>query len=218
MRKVIFLLMTVCFFTGSASAQFLTFGFKGGMNYSKLKFNDIREMAANGGTYNLGTDDAFQGFHVGAMARLKIFSAYIQPELYFNTAGGSVLVEELQLGAEPVKSIKQIKYNKIDLPVMVGLKFGPLRINAGPVASVVLNENNGIEEIIPNLESLSKSAAIGYQAGFGLDILKFLTLDYRYEGSLSKYGDKLTVAGKDYPLNSRANVHLISLGILFRAR
>ncbi len=85
----------------------------------------------------------------------------------------------------------------------------------GPVASLVLSEDNEIGEIFPELESLSKNATIGYQAGVGIDILKFLTLDYRYEGGLSKWGDKLTIDGNPYAFDSRANMHLLSLGILF---
>ncbi|MGC9341651.1 MAG: outer membrane beta-barrel protein [Bacteroidales bacterium] len=215
MKKIAFLFIAVLFSMGIASAQFVTFGIKGGLNYSKLNFDDVKDIASSASTYNLQSDEAFQGFHVGAFARLKVFSLYIQPELYFTTAGGNVLVEETPNAGAVVESVRQIQYNKIDLPVLVGFKLGPLRINAGPVATVLLSEDNGVEELIPELEALSKSATIGYQAGAGLDLFKFLTLDYRFEGSLSKYGDKFTVGGTDYPFDSRANIHLISLGIFF---
>jgi hypothetical protein len=99
--------------------------------------------------------------------------------------------------------------------VLIGYKIGPVRINAGPVASVVLSQSSEIEEIIPELKTLSKDATFGYQVGAGIDFLKFLSLDYRYEGGLSKWGDKFTVGGTDYPFDSRANIHLISLGLMF---
>jgi hypothetical protein len=215
MKKITLLSITLFSTICLASAQFFTFGIKGGLDYSRLKFDDVRDISSNLSTYHLQSDESFQGFHIGAFARIKVFSFYIQPELYFNIAGGNVLIEEDQGIGGTIETVKQVKYNKIDLPVLVGLKLGPLRLNAGPFASVVLSEDNGISDIIPELESLSKSATIGYQAGAGLDLFKFLTLDYRYEGGLSKYGDKLTVGGNDYPLDSRGNMHIISVGIMF---
>lgn len=215
MKKFAFLFIAFLFSLGIASAQFATFGIKGGLNYSKLNFDDVRNIAATASTYNLQSDDAFQGYHIGAFTRIKVFSLYIQPELYFTTAGGNVLVQENPDAGEVVQSVRQIQYNKIDLPVLVGAKIGPVRINAGPVATVLLSEDNEVEELIPELEALSKSATIGYQVGAGIDLFKFLTLDYRFEGSLSKYGDKFTIGDTNYPFDSRANIHLISLGILF---
>ena len=210
------LLIIAAFFTfGIASAQFFSFGIKGGVNYSKLKFDEIQNISSTGLDYNLAEDEAFQSFHFGVMTRLKILNVYIQPEMYFNTSGGKVLIEEIDAGGISTEYVKQVKFSKIDMPVLLGFKIGPLRVNAGPVASLVLSEDNEIGEIIPELESLSKTATIGYQAGVGIDILKFLTIDYRYEGGLSKWGDKLTIAGNDYAFDSRANMHLLSLGILF---
>jgi hypothetical protein len=215
MKRLSGLLVLVILSTALASAQFLSFGVKGGLNYSTLNFDDVHNIKLmNGDQYNLESDEAFQGFHVGVMTRIKLFSLYLQPELLFNTAGGKVLVEELS-GGTTVEKVRTIKYSRVDLPVMLGLKLGPARINAGPVASVVLSSNSELEDVIPNLETVSKDATIGYQAGAGLDIFKFLTLDYRFEGSLTKWGDKLTVGNTTYPFDSRTRIHYISVGILF---
>ncbi len=215
MKKIVLLLFVSVFTLGIASAQFFSFGIKGGVNYSKLKFDEIQNISSTGLDYNLMEDEAFQSFHFGIMTRLKVLNVFVQPELYFNTSGGKVLIEEIDAGGISTEYVKQVKFSKIDMPVLVGFKIGPMRLNAGPVASIVLAENNEIGEVIPELESLSKTATIGYQAGVGIDILKFLTLDYRYEGGLSKWGDKLTIAGNDYAFDSRANMHLLSLGIMF---
>jgi hypothetical protein len=214
MKKIFLFAFILSLTAGMASAQFIKFGVKGGLNYSKLKFDNISSIASGTSNYSLIEDESFQSFHIGLMSRIKVFNMYLQPELYFNTSGGKVLVEDMS-GNTNLKEIRNVKKNKIDVPVLVGMKFGPLRLNAGPVASIMLSESNEIENIIPEMESLSKSASIGYQAGAGLDILKFLTLDYRYEGSFSKWGDKITVAGNDYAFDSRGSVHLLSLGIFF---
>lgn len=213
MKKIILSAITIVFTLGITSAQFINFGVKAGLNFSNLKFDDIQDIEANARTYNIATDGSFMGFHVGLMTRINITSVYIQPELYLNTAGANVYIEEVVAGTN-IESVRQIKYNKIDLPVMVGFKFGPVRINAGPVASVVLSQNSGIGDIIPELKTLSKTATFGYQAGAGIDLFKF-TVDYRFEGGLSKLGDKFTVGGTDYPFDCRTKMHLISLGFMF---
>ena len=166
------LLIFAAFFTlGIASAQFFSYGIKGGVNYSKLKFDEIQNISTADLDYNLAEDEAFQSFHFGLMTRLKVLNVFIQPELYFNTSGGKVLIEEVDAGGISTEYVKQVKFSKIDMPLLLGFKLGPLRINAGPVASLVLAEDNEIGEIIPELESLSKSATIGYQAGAGIDII-----------------------------------------------
>lgn len=214
MKKILIAFSIALLIPAASSAQFFKFGVKGGVNYSSLRFDDIKNVASGATSYNLMSDESFQGFHVGVVTRLKVWNIFVQPELYFNTSGGAVLVEEIQ-GANTVEYVRNIKYNRVDLPIMAGLKAGPLRVNGGPVFSAMLSSNNEIEEIIPELETLSKGATVGLQLGAGIDILKFLTLDYRFETGLSKWGEKLTVAGNSYPFDSRANMHLISVGMLF---
>lgn len=215
MKKHILIFSLTILMATAANAQLFSFGIKGGVNYSKMKFNEISNLTDAGVNYNLAEDESFQGFHIGLMGRLKVFNVFVQPELLFNTSGGKILVEELQGGAITKETVKQVKYNRVDLPVMVGMKFGPARINVGPVASVVLSTNSELSDIVPGLETTSKNATFGFQAGAGLDILKKLTLDLRYEAGLSKLGDKFTVAGNTYAFDSRDSKFVVSLGFFF---
>ncbi len=214
MRKLAVLSIMVIFSFGIVAAQGFNFGVKGGLNFSKLKFDEIKSLNAGGHNYSLQCDDAFVGFHLGLQTRINLFNAFIQPELVFNTSGGKVLVSELSGGAT-FKDVKSIKYNKIDLPILVGIKLGPIRVGAGPVASAILSSSSELDDIIPDLKTVSKGATIGYQLGAGVDLFKHLTIDYRYEGGLSKWGDELTVGGNNYAFDSRSNMHLISLGVMF---
>jgi hypothetical protein len=212
MKKYFIILILSIGMIAISSAQVISFGIKGGLNYSKLKFDKIKNVTTNGANYNLMEDESFQGFHIGVMGRLKVFNLFVQPELLFNTTGGKVLVEEI---GSSVSKVKQVTYNKLDFPVLVGIKIGPAHINVGPVASVTLSSKSELGDIIPNLETMSKGATIGFQAGAGLDILKKFTFDLRYEGGLSKLGDKLTVGGKDYAFDSRGSKFLVSVGFFF---
>jgi hypothetical protein len=57
---------------------------------------------------------------------------------------------------------------------------------------------------------------VGYQAGIGLDLLKTLTFDIRYEGSLKKYQNQIqNLAGTSVNLDDRANAFIFSLGLFF---
>jgi len=214
MKKNILIFLFAVVMAATSGAQVLSFGIKGGLNYSKMKFDDIPNIVSGINDYDLSQDESFQGFHIGLMGRVKMFNMFLQPELLFNTTGGKFLIEGME-GGNTVTEVRTVKYNKLDLPVLLGIKFGPARINAGPVASVTLSSDSELDEIIPDMKTLSKGATIGYQAGVGIDILKKLTVDLRYEGGLSKLGDKLTVGDTDYNFDSRASKFLVSVGFFF---
>ena len=214
MKRTIILLAVLALAGTTVSAQFIKFGVKTGVNFSKLKFDDIRNMEVGNIEYRLSEDENVTGFHIGVMSRIKIFAAYLQPELYFNTSGGRVLLEGLS-ESPTTEDVMKIKYNKIDLPLLVGTKLGFLRLNAGPVASVILSTNSEVTDIIPNMKTLSKNASLGFQAGTGFDLFKTLTFDFRYEGGLSKVGDKFTLGNQDFAFDSRASKFMFSVGFLF---
>ena len=112
------------------------------------------------------------------------------------------------------------KFNKIDIPVSVGWKFGPARLGIGPVASFMLSESDGLKDKLSSIsteatENNFRKATFGYQIGVGLDILRKITLDVRYEGNLSKLGNGITLGGKDYKFDQRNPQFIFSAGIFF---
>ena len=214
MKKRIIFAIAAFLISSSLSAQFVKPGLKTGLNFNRLSFDAVENITSAGKEYSISQDANFSSFHIGLMLRINIFKAFIQPELYFNTSGGKILIEETQ-GAIAESFVRSITYNKIDLPVLVGGKLSFLRIYAGPVTSYVLSTDSEIEEIIPEMETLSKNFTIGYQAGTGFDLLKTLTIDFRYEGGLSKLGDKFSMGTQDFAFDARTNKFMLSLGIFF---
>lgn len=177
MKKILTLTALLFFIGVAAQAQIFTIGPKLGISNTTLSVKD------NVDNYKAG--DSKFSYHAGLFARLKIATFYIQPELYFNSVNGEYT------DATNPNDIKTLKFNqnKIDLPVLFGFKMGPLRLNAGPVASFSMND---LEDYKDASVEEYKSAVFAYQAGIGVDISK-LTLDLRYEGNLSKQavlGDK----------------------------
>jgi hypothetical protein len=212
MKKLIFLLMASFLVVETANAEIFQFGIKAGLGYSNLSIEDLT-IGSGADAWDLATGDGVMAYHVGIQTRIKIAMVFVQPELYFKDAGGS-LAAVANNGAE---EILNIDLKSVDLPIMVGAKFGPLRINAGPVGTYVLNEE-GITLPMGGVDTdytvFTRSLTWGFQAGLGVDFSKF-SLDARYEGSLSKLGDSFTVGGADFNLDARPSQWVFSLGFWF---
>lgn len=193
--------------TYSTFAQF-QLGPKLGVSSSRLQV----EESFTGTTFD--TEQAVLGFHAGLFARISLLGIYIQPEALFTSGGGKILVTD-DLNAQDVTSdVWDLNYNRLDIPVMVGKKFGPLRINLGPTFNFVLS--NDIREVntavFNQVKQEYQDAMVGYQVGIGLDISK-LIIDLRYEGNLSKFGDQVSIAGEQFNTDMRSNQFILSLGL-----
>ena len=148
------------------------------------------------------------GFQGGLFMRASFSGLYIQPELLLATATNSVTYEDVESGG--AETIYNQKFNKLNIPVLIGVKVGPLRLNAGPAASVMITDP---KEIIEG--ATYKKATFGYQAGIGFDLFKKLTFDLRYEGNLNQFGDEITIGGQTFTLDDRTGALLVHVGYIF---
>jgi hypothetical protein len=210
MKKLIFIIVASLFIVQVSDAQIFKYGIKAGIGFSSIKMDEVTGISDGSDVYDLVTGEGVMGYHVGIQTRIKVAMLVIQPELYFNTGGGS-LEQVVDGGATEVLNVN---FNRIDIPVLVGVKLGPARLNVGPVGSFVLSETTDLTDIEPDFEMFTSSMTWGFQAGIGLDISK-LSLDARYEGSLSALGETFAVGGADFPLDARPSQWIISLGIWF---
>ncbi len=211
MKKFVFISIAVMFLSVSSHAQLLQFGVKGGINFSTLQMNDITGISEGSQVYDLVTGESVTGYQVGLMSRVNVAMFFVQPELYFNTTGG--VVEQVYEGG--ARELLEVQFNRLDIPLLVGIKAGPARINAGPVGSAMIGSVNELKEISQDLETLTGGLTWGYQAGVGIDLFKKLAIDLRYEGSLTKYGDSFTVGGEPYALDARPTQVIFTLGYWF---
>jgi len=211
MKKIAILSIAAVFVAVSANAQLFQYGLKGGVNFSSISMDDVTGITDGASTYDLVTGESVTGYQVGLMTRVNVAMFFAQPELYFNTTGGTV--EQVVEGG--ANEMLNVKFNRFDIPLLVGVKLGPARINAGPVGSAVISSVNELKEISPDLETLSDGLTWGFQAGIGVDLFKTLTIDLRYEGSLSKYGESFEVAGSPYNLDARPTQYIVALGLWF---
>lgn len=212
MKRAIILSIALAFTAFSASAQIFQYGLKAGLNFSSLSIDEISNISTTTETYNLVTGESVTGYQAGLMTRIKIAMVFVQPELYFNSSGG--VVEKVVLNGPT--ELMDVKFNRIDIPILVGAKFGPARINVGPVGSAVISSTNELTGMVDSgLESLHEGLTWGFQAGVGLDFFRKLTIDARYETSLSKYGDSFKVGGDSYTLDARPRQWIVALGWWF---
>ncbi|MFZ5941426.1 MAG: outer membrane beta-barrel protein [Bacteroidota bacterium] len=197
-----------------SDAQLIKFGIKGGVGFSKLAIEDITGLTDGTEVYNLVTGESVTGYHVGVNARIKLAMVFIQPEVYFN-AGGGTLQKVVDGGTS---ELVNVDFSRLDIPVLVGVKLGPARLGVGPVGSLVLQDSyNDLLTLIdnPDFELFSSKMTWGFQAGVGLDIWK-LSIDARYEGSLSTLGkEQITVGTTNFALDARPSQWLVSLGFWF---
>jgi len=213
MKKLILILVASFFLVQSTDAQMFQWGVKAGLGINSLKIADLTDIEDGGDVYSLVTSENVMGYHVGFQTRINVAMIYIQPEIYFNDGGGTL--EQVVNGG--VTEVYNVDFQRIDIPLLVGMKFGPARINLGPVGSFVIKESitGDVSNLDPDYTIFTQSMTWGFQAGIGLDLSK-ISFDARYEGSLSALGDAVTLGEQEFALDARPSQWVFSLGFWFR--
>lgn len=201
MKKII--LFTCMMLTAGATAMAqlpnFTLGIKGGANFSKLKTKD-----------DLTDENSIAGYHIGVFTRVGGLGMYLQPELYLGSKGNEFVGIDDANGNE-IQAKGKVKFTTLDLPILLGTKIGPSKLNirfmAGPVISFIVDENTTFDSAYQNVTDFGnyKKQTFGLQSGAGVD-LGNLTVDLRYEAGLSNISES-----KKY--DQKQNLFHLSLGI-----
>jgi hypothetical protein len=192
--KKLFVIILLAGLSLPAFSQNSGFGIKAGLSSSKVDF-ESQQFIPDGST---------TGYHLGIFARLGGAGFYVQPELLFTQTSGEF---KLNLQGNNGTESYRADFNRIDLPVMLGVKmFKLIRLQAGPIAS--FNVNSNLENAAGTVNDVNfKEASLGYQAGAGVDIGN-LFIDVKYEGGLSSVTQQ--VAG--FETDNRLNQWILSVG------
>lgn len=213
MKKLILILVASFFLVQAADAQLFNWGLKAGLGFSSIQISDVTGIDDGQDVYDLVTGDGVMGYHLGLQTRIKIAMIYVQPELYWNAGGGSI--EQVVDGG--VTEILNVKFNRIDIPVLVGAKLGPVRLNIGPMASLVVGENSDFQVLQADAELYKNAFTWAWQGGIGVDLWK-LSLDIRYEGPLSDLSRVIPETLTPYTLDPRPKQWLFSVGYWFKSK
>jgi opacity protein-like surface antigen len=238
MKKTFLLIAALLMMSSAAFAGGgfdIAIGPKVGYQTTKLSYNkaDIKSGFAN-------------HFTAGLFGRVTIGRLYVQPEvLYFKTSNlfavdvagtGNDNLFNLPTGANVNLTLNQMN---LQVPILVGVKIIDLdlialRAQVGPTANFVLKSQtlfdktytiNGQQE---ELESTTtdqnfntKNIAWGLQAGLGVDVLDFITLDINYNFGLSKVFENLnnTTLGETFDFsnidNTKQSMFMVTIGLKF---
>jgi hypothetical protein len=208
-RKLASLVILSLFATVMVSAQ-VRLGIRGGVNVSQLKSSD--EITT--GDYKITIPNyAMLGYHVGLVSQIQLFRLYIQPEALYTVTRNDINIYDLNSADPDNADPTTQKLNRLDFPVMLGFKSKVFKAGIGPVVTFLISDDSDLEKITDYDLKLNK-ASIGFQAGIGFDINK-LAIDLKYEGSLSKLGDGITIGGEKMVFDSRINQFIFSVGFFF---
>ena len=83
--------------------------------------------------------------------------------------------------------IKSENYQYLDIPLIIGLKAGPVRLGAGPVGHVFIDSSSELFDI-DGYEQKFDEMTWGWQGGIGFDIWN-IHLDIKYEGNFSNFSN-----------------------------
>ncbi len=195
MKKITLLLAFIFSTTLFASAQVIPsfgFGFKGGVNLAQL--------STSGGTFDSGNR---AGFNAGIFARIGALGVNLQPELYYASKSST---------STSNGTTNTVTFNSIDLPVLLGFKFGALglggHLHTGPLVSFLINKDQTFSGALGSVTSVRdyKNQDLAWVFGAGLD-LKSLSIDLRYEKGLS------TLNSNDGSYQDKLNLFNLSLSI-----
>lgn len=190
LKKLLIAIVVLAFFSFTSNAQvpdFITVGIKGGVNLSSISYD--KNYSVNvGKTLGMKT-----GYLLGGYARIGK-TIYIQPEVYFSAKDFEVNALNVVTKSNDVVSFSQ---KSLDVPVLLGIKLGPVRIAAGPVASYSISADASADNALKtyfsgSAKDISSRSNFSYQAGVGVDFLS-LSLDVRYEGAISDLSNTLAV-------------------------
>lgn len=205
--KKILLFASLTLLPALTFAQGFQIGVKGGVNLSKLSFGNFVSTGTNpngsptvgvdGQTFRNNLSDSFDskmGVSFGIYTRFGS-NLFIQPELLYSTRSGQFGV--IRNGQTETATITTTSF---DVPLLLGIKGGPIRVVAGPVASFRINDNQSLGNALQqytqgSLNDAWSQAYYGYQVGGGLDIGS-LGLDVRYQGNISDVAQIENNAGK----------------------
>ena len=205
--KKILLFASLILLPALTFAQGFQIGVKGGVNLSKLSFGNFITTGTNangsptasvdGQTFRNNLSDSFDskmGTSFGIYMRFGK-NLFIQPELLYSTRSAQFGV--IRNGQTETATITTTSF---DVPLFAGIKGGPIRIVAGPVASFRIDDNQSLGNALQqytqgSLNDAWAQAYYGYQVGGGLDIGS-LGLDVRYQGNISDIAQIENNAGK----------------------
>ena len=209
--RLSFLALLFTLLYSAPAASQIEFGLKAGIATESLQ--EERFDLTRSGRADLGEaiSEGEYGFQFGALVRVPLSDRFdIQTEVTFNSAKTDFRFDD------PDTQMSQVfeeRYNDINVPIMGSWKIAFVRINAGPVGHFFVNSSSDLRDP-DGRERTFDSFNLGYTLGGAIDIGP-LTLDVRYDGNFSKYGEDFELAGGTFAVDQAAKRWIGSVAYRF---
>jgi hypothetical protein len=175
----------------AAHAQSVRFGLKAGANLSNLSGDLVQQ-------------DQYKnrfGFQGGAMLNLGLVDddfLAIQLEALYSQKGFKYADQQFTLGGTTYRNTGNVRYDYLDVPVLLRLKTGGVFFEAGPQYSYLLNISNNrsftqngtvvssASSSTSNLDNVKRNE-LGYAAGLGFQAESGFLIGLRYNGAFTDF-------------------------------
>jgi hypothetical protein len=188
-----FSFLVVCLLgASSVQAQKTRLGGQFGLMTTNMNA-DIDQYAGVSGAIKDGEMD--YGYLAGMFLRHRVSIFTIGAEVNFHYFFGNYIVDYpyFQPGNSTPQIIEDLearyRFINIHVPILVGLKLGPLRASVGPTINKTLDVSQSIENFDNDLDVTDdyKSFYLGYQGGVGVDLGR-LSIDLKYDATSNILG------------------------------
>lgn len=205
--------------TPTVHAQSISFGLKAGANLSNLS-GDL----ANQNQYNNRL-----GFHGGVMVNFGLANKMvsIQPEILYSQKGFRYANQSITVLGNTFRNTGSVRYDYIDVPILVRIKVSGLFFELGPQYSYLTNVSTDRTQTYngsvigtagsgtSNLNNVNRNE-LGYAGGLGYQSSEGLLLGLRYNGAFTDFA-KDGYSNNDFR-NARNSVFQAYVGFLLRSK
>jgi hypothetical protein len=181
-----------------ATAQLLSYGLTGGAHVAQVVVDPF-SIDPNQPLETVSFT-ATGGYHAGIYARLGAGLVYLEPQLWYTELNQDITYAD----GGGTTTTEPWTLRRLDMPLEVGVKMGPLLLLAAPVWSLPVAQISNVQT------ATMETGTWGGQVGVGV---KFgpVQLTARYEGSLAPFADQIQVGGGSYTTDSRISQLITSL-------
>lgn len=192
LNRILFVL-ALTLATCSLSAQ-IEFGLKAGLTTEALqeeRFDLSQEGREN---LALALSEGNYGYQFGALLRVPLSDRFgLQTEVTFNSTSAEFTFEDADQG---LRQVFRERYNDLNVPLLASWKLAFLRFQAGPVGHFFVSSVSDLRDA-EGRERVFDTFNLGYALGAAIDVGP-ITVDVRYDGNLSRYGEDFSVAGETF--------------------
>lgn len=207
MKRLVLLLVGTLLTCWAAEAQLLKMGARIGIGTGSYEFDSI---PIEGGSLE-PVGDRVGGYQAAIFFRLSIPTfIYIQPELQLSQRDYAF---GIKYPSKP-KEFRNIRTYRMDVPLLLGFKFGSVRIFGGPVWRIGSHQYAHGNSKVP-LEVTFNDNDIATVGGAAVEF-DGVFIEMRYTGYLEKTTSQVRVAGerKEVAVSHDGTVQ-VNFGILF---